>query len=99
MGGALYIGDEVHAAAWRLTGIDVRIAAADTDMAQLFAAASADAELLLMSPASAARVPAAQLELARRALTPLLLVLPGRAASAGESELVQRVRAQLGMES
>lgn len=98
MSRALYIGDEVHAAAWRLAGIDVCIAAADSDIEQLFAAACLDADLLLLSPASAARVPAARLDQARRALTPLLLVLPGSAAPGGESELGQRVRSLLGME-
>lgn len=99
MGGALYIGDETHAAAWRLAGVEARIAAADTDVGELFAAACADADLLLISAACAARVPAARLDQARRALTPLLLVLPDPAALDGASELALRVRRQLGMES
>ena len=98
MSRALYIGDEAHAAAWRLAGIEVRVAAADIDIDGLFAAACVDADLLLIASASAARVSAVRLESARRALTPLLLILPGHAAPAGESELAQRVRNQLGME-
>lgn len=99
MGGAIYIGDETHAAAWRLTGIGVRIATADSDIGQLLTAACSDADLVLLSPASAARVPAAWLDQARRALMPLLLVLPGIATADAGPELVQRVRSQLGMET
>lgn len=99
MSRALYIGDETHAAGWRLAGIEVRVVAADSDIDALFASACADADLLLMSAASAARLSAARLNLAQRALSPLLLVLPATSASVGSSELAQRVRSQLGMES
>jgi len=96
---ALYIGDEAHAAAWRLAGIDVIIVDADTDLAAVFAAACTQADLLLLSAACAARVPGVQLEQARRALAPLLLLLPAADALPGESELALRVRGQLGMEA
>lgn len=99
MSRALYIGDEAHAAAWRLTGIDVCVATPDADIDALFASACTDADLLLISKSSAARVGAQRLEQARRAMRPLLLVLPGPGASGSGSELAQRVRSQLGMES
>lgn len=99
MGGAIYIGDETHAAAWRLTGIDVRIAAAGSDIGRLFSTACRQADLVLVSPSCAARIPAALLDQARRALTPLLLVLPAIASADAGPELVQRVRSQLGMET
>lgn len=99
MSRALYLGDEAHAAAWRLAGVEVRIAAADADIDAQFAAACADADLLLLSAASAARVSCARLQQARRALTPLLLVLPGPAGGGDGADLAQRVRRQLGMEA
>ena len=98
MSRALYLGDEAHAAAWRLAGIDVCVVGADTDIPAVFAVACTQADLLLLSAACAARVPSVQLEQARRALAPLLMLLPDSAALAGESELALRVRSQLGME-
>lgn len=98
MAGAVYIGDEANAAAWRLTGLQVRIAAAGTDIAGLFAEVRGHASFVLLSRSSAARLPAAILEQAQRAPTPLLLVLPDAASLAAGSALARSVRRQLGME-
>jgi vacuolar-type H+-ATPase subunit F/Vma7 len=97
MGGAVYIGDEAHAAGWRLAGIEAR-SAADGDIGPLLVAACASADLVLLSAASAARLPPDALDRVRRAPSPLLLVLPDAAAADESSELAQRVRRQLGME-
>ena len=67
------------------------------DIDALFASACADADLLLISAASAARLSPARLNQAQRALSPLLLVLPGTDASLGGSELAQRVRERLAL--
>ncbi len=99
MGGAVYIGDDAHAAAWRLVGIDARIAASGDDIGAMFADAGAGADLVLLSAASAARLPQATLEQAQRATAPLLLVLPSAEALNSRSELALRVRRQLGMEA
>jgi vacuolar-type H+-ATPase subunit F/Vma7 len=98
MGGAVYIGDEAHAAAWRLAGVDARIAAAGA-IDTMFAEACASADLVLLSAASAAHLPQTTLDQARRATAPLLLVLPGVAVSNTRSELALRVRRQLGMDA
>ncbi len=95
---AVYIGDEAHAAAWRLAGVDTRIAEADADILQLLEELGAEVALVLLSEASAKRLPAATLERAQRALTPLLLVLPSAGTRDAGSELARSVRRQLGME-
>lgn len=94
----VYIGDEAHAAAWRLTGTDVRIVGRDDDILAQFDS-SQDAALVLLSEGCAARLPAPTLERARRASAPLLLTLPGRTTLRAAAELATRVRRLLGMES
>lgn len=94
----VYIGDEAHAAAWRLTGIDVRVAGRDDDTGSLLEH-SQDAALVLLSEACAAQLPASTLERSRRASTPLLLTLPGRTTLQSPPDLATRVRRLLGMES
>jgi vacuolar-type H+-ATPase subunit F/Vma7 len=94
----VYIGDEAHAAAWRLVGVDAGVADGNTDVGRWFEALASDTRLVLLSEATAARLPVSMLEPARRALTPLLLVLPSAAALDAGSELARSVRRQLGME-
>jgi vacuolar-type H+-ATPase subunit F/Vma7 len=98
MAAAVYIGDEAHAAAWRLVGVDVRIADAGTDVAGLLKEHGSEAQLVLLSERIAARLPMTMLESARRALSPLLLVLPSTDTLDAGSELARSVRRQLGME-
>jgi vacuolar-type H+-ATPase subunit F/Vma7 len=95
---AVYIGDEAHAAGWRLVGVDVRIADAGTDVAGLLREHGAEAQLVLMPELIEARLPMTMLEPARRALSPLLLVLPSADTLEAGSELARSVRRQLGME-
>jgi vacuolar-type H+-ATPase subunit F/Vma7 len=98
MATAVYIGDEAHAAAWRLAGVETCTADGDTDVAGLLKEHGTKAKLVLLSEASAARLPVAMLEQARRALSPLLLVLPCAATLDAGSDLARSVRRQLGME-
>jgi vacuolar-type H+-ATPase subunit F/Vma7 len=95
---AVYLGDEVSAAGYRLAGIEV-IVTKDGEEAQSFARVPADAALMLVSSAVAARVPPATLQRAASALHPLLLIVPARGGEARAPELVQRLRVQLGLPS
>ena len=134
----VYLGDEAHAAAWRLVGVAVEVLTPDTDVLQwvqrrMFGAdvrrpplpddglqqlsrspprlaepgpsleqlsapgVIEQPQVILLAPAAAARLPAADLARLQRVLIPLLLVLPDAAIEATGSDLARRVRAQLGM--
>ncbi len=98
MGGAVYLGDEARAAAWRLAGIETSSAAAFDELGAMFDAACGSADLVLLAATSAANLPPAVLDKARHATLPLLWVLPDTEALRSPSELAQRVRRQLGMD-
>lgn len=75
MTGPVYIGDEISAAGWRLTGVRVSTPGPGRET-EAFASARGRASLVLVSAAVAARIDAAALSTAAGALTPLMLVLP-----------------------
>jgi vacuolar-type H+-ATPase subunit F/Vma7 len=95
MSRARYLGDEAHAAAWRLAGIDTRIVADPAKAAAAFAEARQAADLVLLAQAHEQTLTAMD----RRALAPLLLTLPDAATREQPSELAQRVRKLLGMDT
>ncbi len=95
MSRARYLGDEAHAAAWRLAGIDTRIVADSAQSATAFAEARGEADLVLLAQAQEPALGPSD----RRALAPLMLVLPDAATRALPSELAQRVRGMLGMDA
>ena len=94
----VYLGDEVTAAGYRLAGVQVRVPApgeADT----VFAEARAQAPLVLLSAAVAARIDATQLRTALIALQPLILIVPDARGEVPRPDLAARLRGQLGMEA
>ena len=95
---AVYIGDEVSAAGFRLAGLDAEVPS-DGEEAQCVARALADASLVLLSTAVAARLPEAMLRAARTALEPLLLLVPTPGGDVAAPDIVQRLRVQLGLEA
>ena len=94
----LYLGDEVSAAAYRLAGAQTRVPAAGEEAAAL-ARACAEAPLVLLSAAVAARIPEPVLRAAMAARRPLLLVVGDLVGGMAGPDLAQRVRSQLGMEA
>lgn len=94
----IYLGDEVSAAGWRLTGVDAR-ACAPGDAGAALEAARAQTPLVMLSAALAVHVPAGQLRAAEAALAPLVLVLPDPQGEATLPDLAARLRSQLGMEA
>jgi vacuolar-type H+-ATPase subunit F/Vma7 len=78
--GPVVLCGRVAAAAWRLAGLRVRVfatgAADGTALAGAFAAACADAPLVLVEDDLARELPAPLLAAARRGLRPLVLVVP-----------------------
>lgn len=93
----VYLGDEASAAGYRLAGARVVVPAAGEEAAAL-AQARAEAPLVLLGAALAARIPEATLCEARAAVAPLLLVVDDLAGGQAAPDLPQRLRALLGME-
>jgi vacuolar-type H+-ATPase subunit F/Vma7 len=93
----IYIGDEVNGAAFRLAGLDVRIAGAN-EVASTLEAAQSQTELVLVSAAAAAELPESQLAAALAAQSPLTVVVPDPVGNAPVPELAKRLRRHLGME-
>ncbi|MFC5302778.1 hypothetical protein [Azospira restricta] len=92
----LYLGDEVSAAGFRLAGVAVRVAAAGGEAAA-FAAARAEAGLLLVGADCAARLPAGVLAAAIAAGEPPLVVLPARPGEPPAGDPAADVRRLLGL--
>lgn len=93
----VFIGDEASAAGYRLAGAAAYVPAAGEEAAVL-EAARREALLVLISAECAARVPPAQMNEARLALKPLMLVVPDVRGRAMPADLGRLVRKQLGME-
>ena len=97
MTGPVYIGDEISAAGWRLTGVRVSTPGPGRET-EAFASARGRPSLVQVSAAVAARIDAAALSTAAGALTPLMLVLPDPQGEVETPGLAGRLRTQLGLE-
>jgi vacuolar-type H+-ATPase subunit F/Vma7 len=95
---AVYLGDEVSAAGWRLAGASVRTPALGDEAAAL-AWARAQAPLVLVSSAVAAAIGEATLRAALSALAPLVLIVPDLHGAVPLPDLAARLRTQLGLEA
>lgn len=94
----IYLGDEASAAGWRLAGIDARVPPPGGE-AEAFAAARAQAPLVIVSADVAARLGAEAMGAALAALAPLTLVVPDLAASVPLRDIAREMRGELGLES
>ncbi len=94
----VYIGDEISAAGWRLTGVRVSTPGPGGETGAL-ESARAEAPLVLVSAAVAVRIDAAALTAAAGALSPLVLVLPDPQGEVVRPGLAGRLRRQLGLEA
>ena len=93
-----YLGDEVSAAGYRLAGASVRTPAAGDETSAL-SEACAQAPLVLLSAAVAARIAEGVLRSALSALAPLVLIVPDLAGDVPLPDLAARLREQLGLEA
>ena len=98
MAAPVYVGDEISAAGWRLSGVRVSVPDPGEETAAL-ARARAEAPLVLVSAALAARIDAAALVAAGSALAPLVLVVPDPQGEVALPDLAGRLRAQLGLDA
>ena len=94
----IYIGDEISAAGWRLTGAQVCVPEPGAETAALLRARDA-APLVLVSAAVAVHMDAATLATAAGAVAPLVLVLPDPQGEVTLPALAGRLRTQLGLDA
>jgi vacuolar-type H+-ATPase subunit F/Vma7 len=88
--------ERLAAAGWRLAGADVRVVDAD-GVGAAFEEACASAPLVLLDAALAADLPAERLAAARRAVHPLVLVVPSLRESRPVADVGASLRRALGV--
>ena len=93
----VFVGDEVTASGWRLIGARTLPANGD-GAAKMFDAALEDAELVLVTAASAAALDSEKLDAAVRRAQPLVLVVPDVANRIAPPDLDKAVDRVLGIE-
>ena len=98
MAAPVYVGDEVSAAGFRLAGARIRVPDEGGEAAAL-SDARAEAPLVLVSSAVAARIPEGDMAKAVAALAPLTLIVPDLAGAVPVPDIAAKLRRQLGMEA
>jgi len=98
MGAAIFIGDELTAAGFRLTGIETIVPKAD-DAGAAFADAAQRASLIVITAAAARQVPAADIETAMLAERPAVTIIPDALFRAAPPDLIGKLKAALGIET
>ena len=98
LGTAIFIGDELTATGFRLTGIETVVPEPDKASAALQEARSR-AALVIMTADLARHVPASELESAMLAEAPVLAIVPDVRFQAQLPDVARRLRSVLGLES
>jgi vacuolar-type H+-ATPase subunit F/Vma7 len=98
MGAIVFIGDELTAAGFRLTGVETVVPNPEKTAAAL-AEARDEADLVIITAEAAERVPADVLETSLAAQAPVVAVIPDVLARAEPPDLARRLRGALGIES
>jgi len=94
---AVFIGDEITAAAYRLTGVTTQ-APGLNDVARVFEKASRDADLVVITADYARALDEASLRAAIRRADPLVLVVPDGGNRSWPEDLDARIDRVLGIE-
>lgn len=97
MGTAVFIGDEVTAAGFRLAGVE-SVVSDPKDAAKSLKVASKNATLVIMTSDLARAVPVQELELALLAEKPALAIIPDVRMRAPMPDLAERLRRVLGID-
>ena len=95
----VYIGDEATATGFRLAGVDTRVTAAGDAAAMWRQALTERPDCVLLDGALVDYVPAAELERALVAVSPLCAVVPDVRGRNAPPDLARTVRNALGIES
>src|SRR3974390_3438902 len=94
---AVFIGDELSAAGFRLTGIETLVPEAGA-AAEALHGVRKDAALVIMTAELACQVPTLELEAALTAEVPALAIIPDVLMRAPPPDLAKRLRRALGLE-
>jgi vacuolar-type H+-ATPase subunit F/Vma7 len=94
----VFIGDELTAAGFRLTGIETVLPSPDAASGAL-AQARTRAQFVLLTADCARNIPINQLEDALLAETPIVAIIPDILMQTPPPDLARRLRAVLGIES
>lgn len=97
MAAAVFIGDELTAAGFRLTGIDTVVPQPEA-AAEALRTARQQAALVIMTAELARQVPKAELEAALLAEAPTVAIIPDVLERATPPDLVSQLRRALGIE-
>ncbi len=92
----VFLGSETSAAAFRLAGVDARVARAGEEAVD-FASAREGADLVMIEASVASQLAAAHWRAALAAVVPLVVVVPDIAGDAPMPDLAARLRKQLGL--
>jgi len=98
MADAIFIGDELTAAGFRLTGIETIMPKPEA-VGAAFAAAAQRASLIVITAAAARQVPAADIEAAMLAERPAVAIIPDALFQAAPPDLIGKLKAVLGIEA
>jgi vacuolar-type H+-ATPase subunit F/Vma7 len=98
MGTIVFIGDEVTATGFRLTGIETVVPSPEASR-NAFAQARQRAELVLLTAEVARHIPGDELEDALLAEAPIVAVIPDIRSRVAPPDLARRLRSVLGIES
>lgn len=98
MNAAIFIGDELTATGFRLTGLET-VTPEPARVASVFADVRQRAALILITAEYASRVPAETLDAAIIADRPTVVVIPDVLARAEPRSLAKRMKSILGIES
>lgn len=98
MGAIIFIGDELTAAGFRLTGIETMTPTPDA-VPNALAEARGRAGLIIMTAELARHVPPSELEPALLSEAPAVAVIPDILSGTSPPDLARRIRGALGIES
>jgi vacuolar-type H+-ATPase subunit F/Vma7 len=98
MSAIIFIGDELTAAGFRLTGVET-VVPSDEAVREALAQARARAELVLLTADCARHVPSAELNDALAAEAPIIAIIPDIRMRTPPPDLVRVLRATLGIEN
>jgi len=98
MGTAIFIGDELSAAGFRLAGIETVVPKPDA-VGPAFADARARGSLIIITAELARQLPASLLDAAMLAETPALAIIPDVRLRTTPPDLTRRLRSVLGIEA
>jgi len=98
MGGAVFIGDELTATGFRLTGVET-LTPVPAAVAEAFVDSRRRASLVLLTAETARLLPAETLKAALLAERPPVSIIPDALGRVEPAPLVRRIRTVLGIES